>query len=150
LAACTTFQANPTLARSAYIISSAVDVDHFRLFVNDINGAPPDITDGNIADLSSLAAEFGFPQLLHEIEVHDPRFSVARSATWDREDIRKLIVNRPDSSLPGRDDIPRLNLTRLLGELAAHQSAEMHPMPHSTGSDRPPIGPQGEVIPTSR
>jgi hypothetical protein len=53
-----------------------------------------------------------------------------------------------------------LNLTRSLGELAAHQSAEMDPMPHSTGSDRPPIGParrsktetkiEGETIETLR
>jgi hypothetical protein len=63
----------------------SIDVDHFRLFVNAINGAPPDITDGNIADLSSLLAEFGFLQLLHKIEVHDPTSPVAPSATWDRE-----------------------------------------------------------------
>jgi hypothetical protein len=67
LATCTTFQQNPTLASSLYTISSAVDVNHFRFCVNAINGASPDITDSNIADLSSLAAEFGFPQLLHEI-----------------------------------------------------------------------------------
>jgi hypothetical protein len=141
LAACTTFQKSPTLASSPYTISSSVDVDHFRLFVNPINGTPPDITDGNIADLSSLAAEFGFIQLLHEIDVHDPRFPVARSATWDREDVRKLIVNVPHGRLLGRDEIPTRNLTRLLGELAAYQSAEVHSTPDSTGGDWPPIGP---------
>jgi hypothetical protein len=141
LAACTTFQEKPTLASSPYTILSAADADLLRLCANAINSAPPDITNGNIADLSNLAAEFGFLRLLHEIEVRDPRFPVARSATWDREDVRKLIVNVPDSSFPGRDAIPMLNLTHSLGELAAHQSAEMHAMPHSTGSDRPPIGP---------
>jgi hypothetical protein len=101
LAACTTFQKDPTLASSPYTISLPVDVDHFRPFVNAINGVPPDITDDNIAVLLSLAAEFGFLQTPHEIEVHDARFPIARSATWDREDVRKLIINIPDSPFRG-------------------------------------------------
>jgi hypothetical protein len=141
LAACTTFQENPTLAITPCTISSPVEVDHLRLFINTINGAPLDTIDGNIADASSLAAEFRFPQLLHEMEVHDPRFPVVRSATWDRDGVRKLIVNVPNSSLPGRDEIPILNLTRRLGELVKLQSPEVHLTPDSTGSDRPPIGP---------
>jgi hypothetical protein len=140
LAACTAFQEKPTLTTSPYTISSAVRVDHFRPFVNAINGAPPDITDGSIADLSSLAAEFGFLQLLHKIELHGPRFPVARSATWDREDVRKLIVTVPDSNHPGRNEVPMLNLTRSLEQLAAHQIAEVYPTPDSTRGDRPPIG----------
>jgi hypothetical protein len=141
LAACTPFQENPTLASSQCAISSSVLVDHFRLFVNAINGTPRDITDGNIADLASLAAEFGFLQLLHEIEVHDLRFPVPRSATWECEDIRTLIVHLADTNLPGRDEIPMLNRTRSLEELEAHQTAEVHPTPDSTGGDRLPIGP---------
>jgi hypothetical protein len=120
LSACTTFQEYPTLASSPCTIASAVDVDHFRLFVNAINGAPPDITDGSIPDLSNLAVEIGFLQLLHKIEVHDPRFPVARSAARDREDVRQFIVNVSDSSLPGRNEIPMLNLTPSLEELAVY------------------------------
>jgi hypothetical protein len=140
LTACTTFQKRPTLTSSPYTISSAVDVDHLRIFINAINGAPPDITDGNTVDLSSFPAEFAFLQLLHEIEVYDPKFSVARSATWDREDLRKLIVTVPGSRLPGRDEIPMLNLTRSLEEPAAHHIAEVHRTPDSARDDRPPIG----------
>jgi hypothetical protein len=116
-----------------------VDVDHFQLFVNAINDARLAITAGNIVDLSSLAAKFGFVQLMREIDIHDPRFSVARWATWDGEDVRKLILTLPDTSLPGRDEIQILNLTRSLEERAAHRKAEVHPAPDSTVGDRPRI-----------
>jgi hypothetical protein len=86
LAAFTTFLENSTLASSPYQISSSVDVDNFRLFADAINGAPPDVTDANMADLSSLAIEFGFVRLLGRIEAHDPVFPVPRSATGHRED----------------------------------------------------------------
>jgi hypothetical protein len=138
LAACTTFQENPTLVSSLCAISSPVEVDHFRPFVNNINGAPLGITDGNITDLSSLAPEFGLVRLLRKIGVHNLRLSVARSALCNREDVRTLIANRPDPSLPGRDEIPIMNLTRSLQELAADRSTEGHPSPHSTASDPPP------------
>jgi hypothetical protein len=137
LVACTTFQENPTLVSSPHAISSPCEVDNFRLFVKDINGAPMGITDDKIADMSSRAAEFGSVRLLREIEVHNLRLSVARSATWERKDIRKLIVDVRDSSLPGRDEFPIMNLTRSLGELVAHRSAEVHPTPRSTAGDEP-------------
>jgi hypothetical protein len=106
-----------------------VDVDHFQLFVNAINDARLAITAGNIVDLSTLAVKFGFVQLMREIDIHDPRFSVARSAIWDGEDVRKLILTLPDTSLPGRDETQILNLTRSLEERAAHRKAEVHPTP---------------------
>jgi hypothetical protein len=55
-----TFLEDPTLAESASVISSSLDADDFRRCVDAISGAPPDITDANIANLSSLVAEFGF------------------------------------------------------------------------------------------
>jgi hypothetical protein len=114
LAACTAFQENPTLASSPYAISSPAKADHFRPFVNDINDASLDITDGDIADLSSVAIEFGLVRLLREIEVHNLRSPVVRSATWNREEVRTLIVNLLGTSLPGRDEIPIMNLIRSL------------------------------------
>jgi hypothetical protein len=39
---CTTFFDDPTLASSLYPILSPVDVNNFRLFVDAINGAPPE------------------------------------------------------------------------------------------------------------
>jgi hypothetical protein len=136
LVACLTFEENPTLASSPYAISSAVDVDHFRLFVNAINGAPLRITDGNIADLSSLAIALALVRLLREVDVDNLRLPVARWATWDRDDARTLIINLTDTSLPGRDEIPIMNLTRSLRKLVAHRSVEVNPAPHSTARDR--------------
>jgi hypothetical protein len=64
LADCTTFFDHPTFASSPDQIPSSVDVDNFRLFVDAINGAPPDIMNTNMADLSVIATEFGFTRLL--------------------------------------------------------------------------------------
>jgi hypothetical protein len=71
---------------------------------------------GNITDLSSLAAEFGFTQLLSQIEARGPRFSAARSATWGRENIHQLIARLPDATLP---DIQILYLNPWMQELRA-------------------------------
>jgi hypothetical protein len=63
----TAFHHSPTLADSQYAISSSVDVERFRIFVNSINDASFDIADENINALSSLAAEFSFTQSLSQI-----------------------------------------------------------------------------------
>jgi hypothetical protein len=99
--------------------------------VNAIDGAPFDITDENITDLSSLAAEFGFAQLLSQIEARGPRFSAARPATWDREDIHQLVASLPDATAP---DIQILHLSRSMQELTAHRSAETPQTRHSTAA----------------
>jgi hypothetical protein len=78
--------------------------------------------------------------LLREIEVHNLGLPVARSATWDREDVRTLIVNLSDANLPERDEIPIMNLIRSLRELVTYRSAEVHPSPHLTADDRPRPG----------
>jgi hypothetical protein len=57
---CTTFLENPALAESPYAISSSLDVNRFRPFVDAIDGKLTDITNGNIPNPSCLAAEFGF------------------------------------------------------------------------------------------
>jgi hypothetical protein len=103
LADCTTFFDNPTLPSSPSQISSSVDVDNLRSFVDAINGAPPDITDTNVADLSSLAAEFGSTRLLEQIKVHGHKFPVRRSTTWHGEDVHHLFANRRGTISTSRD-----------------------------------------------
>jgi hypothetical protein len=59
-----------------------------------VNSTPPDLADGNTANLLSLAAEFGFVGLLRQIKARDPGF--ARSATRDHEGFLELGANLPD------------------------------------------------------
>jgi hypothetical protein len=114
---CATFNHNSALADLHYTISFSVDVESFYIFVNAISGAPFDITDESITDLSSLAAEFGFIQVFSQIEARGPRFSAVRSAIWNREDIHQLIANLPEATPP---DIQILHLNRSMQELGAH------------------------------
>jgi hypothetical protein len=74
-------------------ILSSVDVNSLRRFTDAPDDASCDITDANIADLSSVVAEFGFVRLLREIEVHDPKFPVARYARWDRKVVQTSTAN---------------------------------------------------------
>jgi hypothetical protein len=55
----TTFLGNPTLTESLYSIPQSGHIKRSRLFVDAANGARPHITNADIRDLSSLAAECG-------------------------------------------------------------------------------------------
>jgi hypothetical protein len=81
LRVCTAFLHSVTLADLQCTILSLLDVKSFCAFLNAINGPPFYITDENITDLSSLAAEFRFIQLLCQVEARLLRFPVIRSAT---------------------------------------------------------------------
>jgi hypothetical protein len=69
---------NPTFAELPSAISSSIDVDNFRLFAGDLNGASPGIADATITGVSPIAAEFGLVRSLRQIEAHDPTFLI----TW--------------------------------------------------------------------
>jgi hypothetical protein len=140
LAACTTFLDNPTLVSSLYPVWSSVDVDNFRRFVDAMNQAPLDIADANTADLSSLAIGFGFVRLLRQVEGHDPRFPVPRSATWHCKDLPQLIDNLHDAIPPGRNE-SGMNLTCPLLGLAGNRSPEVHQTSCSLVGHKPPMGP---------
>jgi hypothetical protein len=125
LAVFTTFPESTIFASLPCQIPLLIDVDIFRVFVDAINGAPPDVTDANMADLSSLAMEFGFVRLLGQIEAHDPRFPVPRSATWHCENVPQRIANLEDAIPPGRNEV-MMNLTGRRQELAGHWGPEVH------------------------
>jgi hypothetical protein len=57
--------------------SSSVDVERFQPFADAVNGTLLQITNVNIPDRSTPAAEFEFVRLLRQIEPHDPMFPVA-------------------------------------------------------------------------
>jgi hypothetical protein len=124
LADCTTFFDNPTLASSPDQISSTIDVNNFQLFVDAINGELPDITDGNVADLSSLAIEFGFTRFVKQIKAHGHKFPVPRSPTWHGKDVHHLLANRPGIISPSRDQTIT-NLTCSVPELIGDGSSDV-------------------------
>jgi hypothetical protein len=98
LVACTTIIENLTFTESLDAISSSVDVNRFQRFVDAINGASLDITDANIAGVCQASRPNS--DLSQQTKAHDRRFSVARSATWDCEDVQKLTAKLLDAIPP--------------------------------------------------
>jgi hypothetical protein len=64
-----TFLENPALAKSPYAIYYSADARSFRLSLEVVHGAVPDITNGNISDLSILAGRFGFIRLFRQTDL---------------------------------------------------------------------------------
>ena len=79
-----------------------------------INSGLSDLTDANITELLSLAAQFGLVRLRHQIETHDSRFHPARMGAPDRKDVYKLTVMADDAIHPSRSRMHIMNLNRPL------------------------------------
>jgi hypothetical protein len=143
LADCTAFIENPNFASSQDQISSSVNVNNLRLFVDAIDWAPPDITDTNVADLLSLATGFGFSRFLEQITAHSHKFPVPRSTTWHGEDVHHLFANQPGTISPSRDQTI-MNFTCSLRELVHARSPEVGKASQSLMDHHP------RIIPTMR
>jgi hypothetical protein len=65
--ACRLFEQDPSRLASPFQIQSSVSEDNFRLFVRRIEGNPIEITADNHSDLTQLAQEMQFDELLQEL-----------------------------------------------------------------------------------
>jgi hypothetical protein len=119
-------------------ISSSLDVDTFRLFVDAVNGVLLVSTDAKLADLSGLAINFGFVRVLSQIEARDPGSrSLGRRPG---EDVRQLTANLHDAIPPARNELIMMNLTCSLRELTGDRSAEVHQTSRSLIGHQRPMG----------
>jgi hypothetical protein len=72
----TAFFENATLAELLYEILTIAKIDTFQCFADAVNGGPPDFSHASIAEVSSLAAQFGLVGLLRQMEAHDSMSSL--------------------------------------------------------------------------
>jgi hypothetical protein len=114
-------------------------------------GAPPDITDTNVADLSSLVTEFRFTRMLEQIKAHSHKFPVPQLIISHGEDVHHLLANQPGTISPSRDQAI-MNFTCSLRELVGDGSPEVGQTSRFLMGHQPPMSPtmRSETVQNSK